>query len=332
MVNESKKFHYVYQIKNEINGKIYIGKHSTNNIDDNYMGSGTRITRAIKKYGIENFTKTIIDVCLTEEQAFELESFIVDKEFIERSDSYNLRCGGVGSSQLSDETRRKRSESHKGRVYVNNGIVNKIIKLEFLEQYISEGWNRGKFISDETRIKRRKSQKDRVCINNGAICKFVKPEHLEQYLKDGWLRGVTDELKRKNSESQKGKVPSDETRKKISNHHRGKSRDAETRKKISDYHKGRKKSDETKKKISEARKGRISINKENVNKKIKPELLEEYLKKGWEKGGIKHTTETKKKLSEARNRVFINNGIINTTVNKELLEQYISEGWIKGRK
>lgn len=33
-----KKYNYIYKITNHINGKIYIGKHSTDNLNDEYMG------------------------------------------------------------------------------------------------------------------------------------------------------------------------------------------------------------------------------------------------------------------------------------------------------
>ena len=54
----------VYKIINNINGKVYIGCHKTKNLYDGYMGSGKLILAAIKKYGVDNFTKEFIKIFL----------------------------------------------------------------------------------------------------------------------------------------------------------------------------------------------------------------------------------------------------------------------------
>lgn len=91
-----KKYYTIYRIINKINNKIYIGVHETFNLNDNYVGSGKYLKRAINKYGIDNFTKEIIKLCKSREEMFEWEKLTVTKEFIKRTDTYNICEGGKG--------------------------------------------------------------------------------------------------------------------------------------------------------------------------------------------------------------------------------------------
>lgn len=89
-------FYTIYQITNNINGKIYIGKHQTSNIDDGYMGSGKLLHRAILKHGIENFSKSILFVFDNQYDMDRKESELVDEQFCLMESTYNIKIGGTG--------------------------------------------------------------------------------------------------------------------------------------------------------------------------------------------------------------------------------------------
>lgn len=91
-----KKYYLVYKTTNLVNGKIYIGKHETYNLDDGYLGSGILIQRAIEKYGKENFKREILCECSSREEMNAKEAELVNEEFLKRDDVYNLKQGGEG--------------------------------------------------------------------------------------------------------------------------------------------------------------------------------------------------------------------------------------------
>lgn len=103
--------HLVYLTTNNINNKIYIGIHSTDNINDGYIGSGIAFTDAVKKYGRTNFTRKILHYCDTREEASDYEEFYVTKEFIEERTNYNLTVGGNNRSLFSESSKRQMSQS-----------------------------------------------------------------------------------------------------------------------------------------------------------------------------------------------------------------------------
>lgn len=214
--DESGYFHLVYQITNLVNGKIYIGKHSTKNPYDNYMGSGKRIELAIKKYEIKNFTKEILFCFDKEDDAFLKESEIVNQEFIDRDDTYNVILGGKGlqkSSFPSEKTRNKISKALKGKMAGEKNPMygkthNKETRKRLSEMHLGErNHNFGKHLSQETKSKISKALK-------GKHKNFKRPrnplsqEHKDNISKALKGRVLTEEHKRKLS---KGIIKIDES-------------------------------------------------------------------------------------------------------------------------
>ena len=89
--------HLVYVTTNIENGKFYIGKHSTNNLNDNYCGSGVWVLRA-KKAKRKLFTR-VVKSCQTEEEAYKQEyEIIVAAKECWPDLCMNMSDGGVGFS------------------------------------------------------------------------------------------------------------------------------------------------------------------------------------------------------------------------------------------
>ena len=101
-------YYTIYKTTNTINNKIYIGKHKTTDLNDDYLGSGIALTDAIKKYGRENFTKEILYVLDNEYDMNNKECEIITEEFISLDTNYNMMLGGQGGWSLAIESRMTR--------------------------------------------------------------------------------------------------------------------------------------------------------------------------------------------------------------------------------
>lgn len=84
----------VYKTTNLINNKFYFGVHKQTR-DDNYLGPGRALRRAIRKYGKSNFRRETIRTFLTKGDAFQYESVIIS-EHLHDPLCYNLMPGGLG--------------------------------------------------------------------------------------------------------------------------------------------------------------------------------------------------------------------------------------------
>jgi group I intron endonuclease len=109
-----KEKHIVYVTQNMVNMKMYVGVHSCVDLDDGYLGSGTLLKKAIKKYGEENFTREVLYVFSNKKDAYKKEAEIVQEFIVESEEFYNLTKGGR-CLDMNWDIREKISQSRKGK-------------------------------------------------------------------------------------------------------------------------------------------------------------------------------------------------------------------------
>lgn len=130
-MGKEKKFNFVYQTKNMINGKLYIGVHCTDNLKDGYIGCGitrqsnasrksrtTPFTSSVNKYGYENFKREILCFFDTEEEAYEEEAWLVDENWVNRKDTYNVSLGGRLQTSVLQHARGRDHYTYISDIYV----------------------------------------------------------------------------------------------------------------------------------------------------------------------------------------------------------------------
>jgi hypothetical protein len=105
--------HITYITINLLNSHYYIGKHSTDNIEDGYLGSGKILLQAVKKYGRDNFARIILGEYDSSEDALAAEALLVNETVVSDSNSYNCKVGGLGLHELRYWAGKKMSDSHR---------------------------------------------------------------------------------------------------------------------------------------------------------------------------------------------------------------------------
>lgn len=118
----------IYKITNLINEKIYIGKDTLSN--PNYFGSGTLIKKSILKYGIENFSKEVLEECDNNDVLCEKEKFWIKYYNSTNLEiGYNISEGGDGGDTFTNnpklpEIKQKISDSMKKRIFTEKHRTN----------------------------------------------------------------------------------------------------------------------------------------------------------------------------------------------------------------
>lgn len=95
-----REYYVLYKTTNVKNGMIYVGAHATDNINDSYIGSGAKLQEDINLFGRESFTKEILSFHNDIYDLALAESLYVDRDFVNRDDTYNIKVGGSIISAL----------------------------------------------------------------------------------------------------------------------------------------------------------------------------------------------------------------------------------------
>jgi len=256
------KINYVYVTTNLINGKKYVGEHSTNDINDGYLGSGYNLFRAIKKYGKHNFEKKILEFCESKQIAFELQEKYINEYDSLSPNGYNISPKGGHNVKncFSEISKEKISKANKGKTPWLGKHHSSESKIK-----ISNGgkgrvaWNKGRKSSDEERKRNSEAHKGQIAWNKGVP---MKAETIEK-LRKPKSEEHKQKLRKPKSEEGKSNIRNAartfESRQKRSLNNKGKKRTNETKQKISIAAKNRKPiSDETRKKMSESQKKRFN--------------------------------------------------------------------------
>jgi hypothetical protein len=212
--NKEKKYHYIYKTTNLKNGKFYIGMHSTNKLDDGYLGSGYKLRRSINKHGKENFKVEYLEFFDNRVDLINSEKELVNESLLKDPMCMNLVFGGNGGYISTEGVK-------KGGYYSGNLLATKIktdseYRKKHIDRFIcmvkecfrtgklkTPNW-KGKKHKEETKQKigltnslkqkgENNSQFGTCWITNGIENKKIKKTDL---IPDGWKNGrIVNKLK-----------------------------------------------------------------------------------------------------------------------------------------
>lgn len=103
MARKPKTYHYIYKTTCSVTGRYYVGMHSTNNLEDEYLGSGKQLWYSIRKHGSENHTREILEFLESREALRNREHQLVNTDLLNDPMCMNLITGGEGGWQPSKQ-------------------------------------------------------------------------------------------------------------------------------------------------------------------------------------------------------------------------------------
>ena len=188
MSRKQKKYHYIYKTACIITGKFYVGMHSTDNLEDGYLGSGKILGYSISRHGRENHVREILEFCSSREELKQREKEIVNEELLAQPLNINLKYGGDGGWAIPSAANKQQSSAR--------------LKARHADGRVRYDTFTGRTHDEATKAKIGKANAirqaglgnsqfgvKRVGMNKDGQIKKVLPEQVESFLLAGWKRG-----------------------------------------------------------------------------------------------------------------------------------------------
>ena len=174
---------YIYETRNLLNNKVYIGQHKNYEHNIKYLGSGKIITLAIDKYGKENFSNNIICWCKDQEDMNKKEIYYISlyNKFL---DTYNLAMGGSFGDPLRFASKEVREASYNKMVKTRKEKGIGVGKLNPMYKSGEKGIHPllGKHHKEKTKEKISKSLMGNIPWNKGNKKEKVEISYTERYM------------------------------------------------------------------------------------------------------------------------------------------------------
>jgi group I intron endonuclease len=124
---KQKKYHFIYKTTCLITNKYYIGMHSTNDLNDGYLGSGTILKRSIRKHGKENHKLETLEFLSNRTGLSAREKEIVSEDIVKNSLCMNIKlggdCGWEGTVVVKDKENNTFRVSIDDPRYINKELL-----------------------------------------------------------------------------------------------------------------------------------------------------------------------------------------------------------------
>ena len=183
---------YIYETTNLINNKKYIGKKKSDIfLNNEYLGSGSILNNAIKKYGKENFYVKLIDTADSlKELNYKEKKYISMFDAVKSDNYYNIASGGDGGVLWNS------IENHPSKHTDRSGNKNPFYGKKHTDET-------KKKISEKNKNKKSKN-KGKIRIRKDNIIKYINKECLDDYLKLGYTCYIKNkELEKQNKKNTK---------------------------------------------------------------------------------------------------------------------------------